>query len=861
MQVRIFLSSQVYVRYGKEGWFMASGKGAARQKKSEHAQAALDFLTEYGWAIVLIVIIAAVLFAFGIFDPAGMSGNRASGFIDVAANGWYLAPDGTFSIKLQNQAGRPIRIDEVEVTYGNQTVNISGSEARIENGQDSAVLYSPPGIFGRQKGGSYTLRVHVRYTDLNANFPYTTKGTLIGRSWQWYEGYDGGESNLSNQANQSNQTNATNLTQWEIASCGTIGAPGEYELVDDIISEGGTCIHIAAPNVTLTCAGYTITGANAQGSVGILATAGDAEISDCGIYGFETGIWLNGAAGSLLYNDEVGSSTSNGILSSSDSVEMNNVRVFADAGNAISIYSASGNSVTECTAENTGSATDGVVASYSPQTEVASCDIDGFPGAGIHYLYSQNGQIYGNVVNARIDGGIALQFNGGSSNNNAYDNAFYGQTSYAAVNYGSSSVNNTLEGNDILGTGPSAGVYVINGAGGGIYRHNVISSESGIAFWSNQYSGGGEGTVGNYFEDNTFSSPTVEVQMSADSGNSIFVHNYFTETAGLYVQDYSGENFWDASVEGVTKGNYWPNVIDGTVLIYDSNADGWGDTGPGYPYGANTSQGKFVGGGADNAPYTTQTNQTNQTNATLTVYKVVINNNGGNRTVSDFQLLVQGNNVTYNVTSGAVNTLVPGTYLVSETNASGYNANFSGACDANGSVTLLPSYNNICTITNDDIPSNQTQLSSCYQETATSPTACGGVGTGAYAYAATWTGGGLAVTDANWATSDSGASGNNGRVHMNYTKPPGATSASVWQVKDGLGTANVTIPQSCWDYSNTTLIFWVRSDGYNPYVSWTCYDGAMHDYGAQGNSWTILRFNWGTPATFEEGMWWNIQSG
>ena len=108
MQVRIFLSSQVYVRYGKEGWFMVLGKGARGQKKSEHAQAnaspwlarvggepgqaALDFLTEYGWAIALVVIIAAVFFALGVFDPAGMSGNRASGFIDVAANGWYLAP-------------------------------------------------------------------------------------------------------------------------------------------------------------------------------------------------------------------------------------------------------------------------------------------------------------------------------------------------------------------------------------------------------------------------------------------------------------------------------------------------------------------------------------------------------------------------------------------------------------------------------------------------------------------------------------------------------------------------------------------------------------------------------------------------
>jgi len=193
---------------------MATGKGMWRQKKSEHAQAALDFLMEYGWAIALIVIIAAVFYALGIFDPASWLGSHASGFSGVAARGWYLAPDGTFSIKVANQAGKPILIDSIELTINNQTVNISGSAAKLERGEESGILYTSPGAFGPQKGGSYIVIVHVRYIDLDTDFPYETTGTLTGRAWHVDVGVGGNQNNQTNQSNQTqnNQTSQTNQT-------------------------------------------------------------------------------------------------------------------------------------------------------------------------------------------------------------------------------------------------------------------------------------------------------------------------------------------------------------------------------------------------------------------------------------------------------------------------------------------------------------------------------------------------------------------------------------------------------------------------------------------------------------------------
>ncbi|MBI3396977.1 DUF11 domain-containing protein [Candidatus Woesebacteria bacterium] len=83
----------------------------------------------------------------------------------------------------------------------------------------------------------------------------------------------------------------------------------------------------------------------------------------------------------------------------------------------------------------------------------------------------------------------------------------------------------------------------------------------------------------------------------------------------------------------------------------------------------------------------------------LTVTKVVTNDNGGTKQVSDFPLFVGQTSVT----SGVQNGFNVGPYTVSETNLAGYTAVISGDCTSNGSVTLAPGDVKACTITNNDV--------------------------------------------------------------------------------------------------------------------------------------------------------------
>ncbi|MEA1929662.1 MAG: hypothetical protein U9M92_02145 [Patescibacteria group bacterium] len=96
--------------------------------------------------------------------------------------------------------------------------------------------------------------------------------------------------------------------------------------------------------------------------------------------------------------------------------------------------------------------------------------------------------------------------------------------------------------------------------------------------------------------------------------------------------------------------------------------------------------------------------------ATVTVIKEIVNDNGGDNVIDDFQLYVDNGTVATPVTSGVSTLVVDGDYIVSETGVSGYVASFSGDCDANGRLMLMPGDNKTCTITNNDLPANITLI-------------------------------------------------------------------------------------------------------------------------------------------------------
>ena len=88
-------------------------------------------------------------------------------------------------------------------------------------------------------------------------------------------------------------------------------------------------------------------------------------------------------------------------------------------------------------------------------------------------------------------------------------------------------------------------------------------------------------------------------------------------------------------------------------------------------------------------------------NNTITVFKQIINDNGGTAVTTDFPLFINGNPV---ISGQSVN-LVPGIYTITETNRPGYTRTFTGNCDVNGRIVHggVNTHNSICTIVNNDV--------------------------------------------------------------------------------------------------------------------------------------------------------------
>jgi len=166
----------------------------------------------------------------------------------------------------------------------------------------------------------------------------------------------------------------------------------------------------------------------------------------------------------------------------------------------------------------------------------------------------------------------------------------------------------------------------------------------------------------------------------------------------------------------------------------------------------------------------------------------------------------------------------------------------------------------------------------CYQETANVSTACGGLDTGAFTHDAPaptiWYNDGQYIHDGNWALPASAKFNNISNGYTNYTKPNGATTTSVVQIKYTNATSsflsediteNLTITQDCWDqdplqfkitsFSNLTA---GRLYGKN----FSCYNGTAWDV-MMNNEWECDAPTdtncYAAADFFEEGMYWYRQ--
>ena len=151
------------------------------------AQAAMEYLMTYGWAILIVIIVAAAMYSLGIFNPATWTGTRSTGFANIGQpTDWvYYATTGEFNITLKNSLGSPITISAVVAecgVAGATSVILNTTAASQTVGAGSSIEYYTGGIKCDMTtaGSSYSTSVEVTYTKGSGVYSQTDSGTVTG---------------------------------------------------------------------------------------------------------------------------------------------------------------------------------------------------------------------------------------------------------------------------------------------------------------------------------------------------------------------------------------------------------------------------------------------------------------------------------------------------------------------------------------------------------------------------------------------------------------------------------------------------------------------------------------------------------
>ncbi|MCK4670598.1 MAG: right-handed parallel beta-helix repeat-containing protein, partial [Nanoarchaeota archaeon] len=160
------------------------------------------------------------------------------------------------------------------------------------------------------------------------------------------------------------------------------------------------------------------------------------------------------------------------------------------------------------------------------------------------------------------------------------------------------SYNNTIA-NSTFANGESG--IILDNANETLIHNNTIANHTlrGINITS---------SWNNTIKNNTIYNNTIGLDIVSGSLNFIYYNNFSNGTTPFeaFANEASGSsgNSFNISISGAAQGNYWDDIVYKLLDIYDTDGDGFGDSGTNYPYN-NSNSGNVTGIVVDYGPIVT----------------------------------------------------------------------------------------------------------------------------------------------------------------------------------------------------------------------------------------------------------------
>ncbi len=158
--------------------------GSGRSK----AQSAVEYITTYSWALLVLAIVIAALFELGLFNPNQFTQQECTITADFSCVTYFLAQNGLLTINLQQTTQNPINVTGIECTQNTTSYKTSpgiGSANQITmqiQGNYTFLTfctysnYTPVFV---QAGNVYSGNIQVNFTDLDTGFSHTDIGKIV----------------------------------------------------------------------------------------------------------------------------------------------------------------------------------------------------------------------------------------------------------------------------------------------------------------------------------------------------------------------------------------------------------------------------------------------------------------------------------------------------------------------------------------------------------------------------------------------------------------------------------------------------------------------------------------------------------
>ncbi len=148
-------------------------------KPNRKSQSALEYMMTYGWAILIIVIVAGVLYSLGIFTPSSSASPTVTGFNGLGSPNAMCMSDGGLRLQLGNSLGYTINVTKINVTSNSVTQTIRPNQTISPDG---TYIFYVPNVCGSASGAKYSFTSSVTYTEPGQPIfgPFYSNGAASG---------------------------------------------------------------------------------------------------------------------------------------------------------------------------------------------------------------------------------------------------------------------------------------------------------------------------------------------------------------------------------------------------------------------------------------------------------------------------------------------------------------------------------------------------------------------------------------------------------------------------------------------------------------------------------------------------------